>query len=63
MNEPWTFGLAPEELAPFVESAGLSVENDLGADQYRARYLPSDEQGGGYAFYRIAVASPRRALN
>jgi methyltransferase (TIGR00027 family) len=59
MSEPWTFGLAPEELPPFIHSTGLVLETDLGADEYRARYLPRDEQGGGYAFYRIAVASPR----
>jgi methyltransferase (TIGR00027 family) len=58
MREPWTFGLAPEEVEPFVKSAGLRLESDLGADDYRARYLPSEERGNGYAFYRIAVASP-----
>jgi methyltransferase (TIGR00027 family) len=56
MREPWTFGLTPEELAPFVASTGLTLREDLGADDYRARYLPRDEQGGGYAFYRLAVA-------
>jgi methyltransferase (TIGR00027 family) len=57
LREPWTFGLKPEEVAPFVASAGLTLVEDLGADAYRARYLPRDEQGGGYAFYRLAVVT------
>jgi hypothetical protein len=40
-----------------VASSGLKLSEDLGADEYRARYLPRDEQGGGYAFYRLAVAT------
>ena len=39
------------------ERAGLALREDLGADDYRARYLPEAERGGGYAFYRIAVAA------
>jgi len=42
LGEPWRFGLALEE--------------DLGADDYRRRYLGDDARLRGYAFYRIAVA-------
>jgi methyltransferase (TIGR00027 family) len=54
MGEPWTFGIEPSELGAFVARAGLDVRADLGADEYRARYLRGDHSG--YAFYRIAVA-------
>jgi methyltransferase (TIGR00027 family) len=54
LGEPWTFGLAPEEVGPFVGRFGLSLREDLGANEYRARYL--HENVCGYAFHRIAVA-------
>ncbi|MGE0396308.1 MAG: class I SAM-dependent methyltransferase [Kofleriaceae bacterium] len=57
MGEPWTFGIEPSELGAFVGRAGLVVREDLGADEYRARYLPGDH--AGYAFYRICVATTR----
>jgi methyltransferase (TIGR00027 family) len=56
MSEPWTFGVIPEELAGFVAQVGLKLREDLGADEYRARYLPAWENTNGYAFYRVAVA-------
>jgi methyltransferase (TIGR00027 family) len=55
LGEPWTFGLLPDEVAPFVERAGLRLRDDYGADEYRRRYLgPGDY--AGYAFYRLAIA-------
>lgn len=56
MREPWTFGILPEQLAGFLAGAGLRLREDLGADEYRARYLPAWENRYGYAFYRVAVA-------
>ena len=56
MSEPWTFGILPEELEGFVARVGLKLREDLGADEYRARYLPAWESMNGYAFYRVAVA-------
>lgn len=56
MREPWTFGIHPSELLAFVERAGLILREDLGADEYRARYLPAWESTRGYGFYRVAVA-------
>lgn len=56
LGEPWTFGLVPDELAAFVAPFGLTVEENLGADEYRRRYLTKSDRGlEGYAFYRIAV--------
>lgn len=56
LGEPWRFGLVPAELAAYVARFGLQLEQDLGADEYRARYLGTDARFTGYAFYRIAVA-------
>jgi len=58
LGEPWTFGLRPSEVGPFLARHGLVLEEDLGADEYRERYLPRELHGfGGYAFYRLAVAT------
>ena len=54
LGEPWTFGLRPEAVAGFVAARGLALRDDLGADEYRRRYLGGDNPG--YAFYRIAAA-------
>jgi O-methyltransferase involved in polyketide biosynthesis len=55
LGEPWTFGLYPDAVSEFVERAGLRLREDLGADDYRRRYL-GDVPMAGYAFYRLAVA-------
>lgn len=55
LGEPWTFGLRPDEVASFVARSGLALREDLGADEYRRRYLgPGPHRG--YAFYRVAIA-------
>ena len=54
LGEPWTFGIHPERIAEFVAQAGLRLRANLGADEYRRRYL--GDVDAGYAFYRIAVA-------
>lgn len=56
LGEPWRFGLVPDELAAYLAGFGLALEQDLGADEYRARYFGANGQFPGYAFYRIAVA-------
>lgn len=56
LGEPWRFGLVPEELAAYLAGFGLALEQDLGADEYRARYLGAAAHFPGYAFYRVAVA-------
>lgn len=55
LGEPWTFGLLPEDVGTFVARAGLAIREDIGADDYRMRYLGVTDPG--YAFYRIAVAT------
>ena len=56
IGEPWTFGLQPREVGEFVRGCGLTLREELGADDYRARYLPDGPGNRGYAFYRLAVA-------
>lgn len=55
LGEPWTFGLYPDAVAGFVARCGLVLRDDLGADEYRRRYL-GDRPAPGYAYYRIAAA-------
>ncbi len=58
LGEPWTFGLRPPEVGAFLANCGLTLQEELGADDYRARYLPTAPHGyAGYAFYRLAVAA------
>jgi methyltransferase (TIGR00027 family) len=58
LGEPWTFGLPPDEVAGFVARFGLSLLDDVGADDYRRRYLGASARDlRGYAFYRLAVAA------
>lgn len=54
LGEPWTFGVDPAALGAFLASCGLHLREDLGADEYRRRYLGRDAPG--YGFYRIALA-------
>jgi methyltransferase (TIGR00027 family) len=53
-REAWTFGLDPKQLASYLAERGLTLLEDLGAAEYRARYgvLPNR----GYEFYRVARA-------
>jgi methyltransferase (TIGR00027 family) len=54
LGEPWTFGLDPGQVGAFVARSGLRLCEDLGADDYRRRYLGAAMPG--YRFYRIAQA-------
>jgi len=54
LGEPWTFGLHPGAVAAFVARSRLRLCEDLGADDYRRRYLGLATPG--YRFYRIALA-------
>jgi O-methyltransferase involved in polyketide biosynthesis len=60
LGEPWQFGLVPEELESYLAGFALELEQDLGADEYRARYFGASARFAGYAFYRIAVARKHR---
>jgi methyltransferase (TIGR00027 family) len=55
LGEPWTFGIDPAEVEAFVARFGLTLETDLGADEYRTRYRWGAGIAG-YGFYRVAVA-------
>jgi methyltransferase (TIGR00027 family) len=57
-GEPWTFGFIPEELPQCLQAHGLRLEEDLGADDYRARYFGLEARRmRGYGFYRAALAT------
>ena len=64
LGEPWQFGLIPEELRDYLAGFMLALEQDLGADEYRARYFGDNARFRGYAFYRVALARrpERRAV-
>jgi len=53
-DEPWTFGIDPATLPAFLAARGLALAADMGAADYRARYL--GRAMSGYEFYRAAVA-------
>jgi methyltransferase (TIGR00027 family) len=56
-GEKWTFGLLPEQVPSYLQERGLTLEEDIGAADYRARYYGEAARDmHGYEFYRIAVA-------
>jgi methyltransferase (TIGR00027 family) len=63
-GEPWTFGLEPGAVPRYLAERGLVLLEDLGAAEYRSRYLSASSASGaalrGYEFYRIAIARVRR---
>ena len=61
-GERWTFGIEPSRVPGFLAARGLSLERDLSATEYRARYLEGAAHAmRGYEFYRIAVARVARS--
>lgn len=55
MEERWTFGFLPDELSNYLSTFGLTLIEDLGATEYRQKFLP-DRTEKGYEFYRVAMA-------
>lgn len=55
LGEPWTYGIEPAELPALLASHGLLLDDDLGADDYRARFRMTGDALVGYRFYRIAI--------
>ncbi|NLR57931.1 SAM-dependent methyltransferase [Chitinophaga polysaccharea] len=55
LEERWTFGFEPEELAAYLGQYHFALQQDQGAAQYRQRYLPERSEKG-YEFYRVACA-------
>jgi len=59
-GETWTFGLYPERLKAYLAQRGLDLIEDVGASEYRARYMGSSAaRMKGYEFYRVAFACSR----
>jgi methyltransferase (TIGR00027 family) len=59
IEENWTFGLKPEDVSMFLSKFSLKLLNDLGANDYRNKYLPERAERG-YEFYRVAVAKSEK---
>ena len=55
IEERWTFGFSPDELSNYLFNFGWTLVEDLGATEYRQKYLP-DRMEKGYEFYRVAMA-------
>lgn len=56
-GEHWTFGFDPSELPEYLEQQGFKIVEDVGAAEYRARYMNTNRKTlRGYEFYRIALA-------
>jgi methyltransferase (TIGR00027 family) len=57
IEEQWTCGFLPEELPGWLKGFGLRLVEDLGAAEYRQRYMPERTVlHKGYEFYRVAMA-------
>jgi methyltransferase (TIGR00027 family) len=56
VGEPWTFGLDPAEVAAYLGTRGFHLLLDLGASDYRRRYMKDRHGMNGYEFYRVALA-------
>jgi len=55
--EPWIFGIHPGELAHYLAARGLELVADVGATDYRARYLePARREMALFEGERIAIA-------
>ena len=57
-EECWTLGLKPEELSSYLTRFHLVLLEDLGAAEYRDKYMPDRKEiSKGYEFYRVAFAT------
>jgi len=63
LEEKWTFGFIPEELSAYLAQFNLTLQEDLGAADYRKKYLPPNRTENGYEFYRVATAKKTRLIN
>jgi methyltransferase (TIGR00027 family) len=56
-GEPWRFGIEPENLASFLAARGLSLIEDVGAEEYRVSYLrPAGREMALFDGERVAIA-------
>jgi len=57
-EECWTLGFKPEELSGYLVRFHLILLEDLGAAEYRDRYMSDRKEiSKGYEFYRVALAA------
>jgi methyltransferase (TIGR00027 family) len=59
-GEPWTFGFEPKEVPGYLQQKGIQLLFDLGAAEYRQKYMPPVKKPIGYEFYRVALAEKVR---
>jgi methyltransferase (TIGR00027 family) len=56
-DEPWIWGMDPARMPAYLAERGFELKEDLGADDYRARYWgPEGRRMNGFGFYRVALA-------
>jgi methyltransferase (TIGR00027 family) len=55
-GEPWTFGFKPVDVPAYLAKKGIRLLVDLGAAEYRGKYMPPVNKLIGYEFYRAALA-------
>jgi len=48
----------PQQLPDYLRQFGLELIEDLGATEYRAKYLAENNERG-YEFYRVAIAKSK----
>lgn len=61
-GEHWTFGFDPSELPDYLEHRGFRLVEDIGAAEYRTRYMKANRRMlRGYEFHRIALAESQPA--
>jgi methyltransferase (TIGR00027 family) len=60
-GEPWVFGIQPSGLNQYLAERGLSLIEDVGADDYRTRYLdPVGRKMNLFEGERVAMAKGTR---
>jgi methyltransferase (TIGR00027 family) len=56
-GERFTFGMKPSHVPQYLAERGLSLEQDVGAAEYRERYFGAEARNmRGHEFYRVALA-------
>lgn len=58
LEEKWTFGFWPDELPDYLQRYRFTLLEDMGADDYRRKYMPERNEPG-YEFYRVAFAEKK----
>jgi methyltransferase (TIGR00027 family) len=57
LGSPWIFGLEPADIRPYLAERGLLLVEDVGADEYRERYLePAGRRMNVFEGERLVLA-------